>query len=694
MACNDCNNNCAASCDDVKNILEQTLYTMLQAGVLQAGLLSCEEGRLSQDSMVVLCSRLASLVQDGIDTGEITFPKAVSITSNGTIVTVTYDDGNTLTYDAKDLLAHVPIVNSVEYDELGYIVIGLSNGQTVKSAVSLKAFLTGIFRSCSGNAITPNDGVLTCQEFDTKNQAFSAEVKNYITEEFYATLHTVRIPVLTDMETLQGNGTDEDKIRINKIWLNKWLKDNWAYVDCDGEAITPGQALVSCVNLAEALIAFKESLILDVNAGMDSRTVTGIAYRDGNVTISLGNGTTYTADISAVDKHISSGLLQGRTITLTRNDGVTFDIDLSTFAVVTTGTVVTGTGTEADPIKFNLSAGAGNLLQVRADGLYYGIEAPDDLSNLFVDSLFGNDVNEGSYANPFKTYAKAQSLVKGNVNQTIWLHAGDDRPEYVSSHMAQMRSGRLVVRSYGDTYLDGAESARCWALMSPECPYYNGYRAVGLQRPRIRFGLNYVESLQIQQVRSLVILDGASIQYIGVKFMRGIRMDPMKVWALNANAMHYTASNGILLIENSIIFDDTSPEDTLMVIPQLIGASVSLGNCAIRWGDSVYEHPNRQGVTDLVALFSDLDSIQWYTTEATSECMGVDVISDNLAEFIYETIQDPNMIAHYISGIVYDRNWTVMTPKSNIALSPMLLPSTGTAGQVLKLGADGKPYWG
>ena len=81
--------------------------------------------------------------------------------------------------------------------------------------------------------------------------------------------------------------------------------------------------------------------------------------------------------------------------------------DLGYLKEVVTGGLLKGNGKANNPLNVKLSAMTGNLLQSRSDGLYYGIEVPVDISVLYVDSLLGDDNNNGlSPASPFKTLRK------------------------------------------------------------------------------------------------------------------------------------------------------------------------------------------------------------------------------------------------------------------------------------------------
>ena len=163
--------------------------------------------------------------------------------------------------------------------------------------------------------------------------------------------------------------------------------------------------------------------------------------------------------------------------------------DLGYLKEVTIGGLLEGNGKADHPLNVKLSPGAGNLLQSRSDGLYYGIEAPADISVLYVDSLLGNDNNTGSSpASPFKTLDKALSLVTGIMVQTVKLKCGNDRPAYITRWGKRIsQSGILYISAYGDPYLDGEITNAKNGLIAPnnEFRVYNPSASVPIQRPKL-----------------------------------------------------------------------------------------------------------------------------------------------------------------------------------------------------------------
>ena len=108
-------------------------------------------------------------------------------------------------------------------------------------------------------------------------------------------------------------------------------------------------------------------------------------------------------------------------------------------------------------IGIRLSSDNGNLLQQRKNGLYYGIEAPADLANLYVDAVNGVDqhpddvAGAGTRAKPLKTFTYANSIALEGTRRTIYLMADQDHI-VDSARPSNIKTGVLTVEPYGPIY--------------------------------------------------------------------------------------------------------------------------------------------------------------------------------------------------------------------------------------------------
>ena len=71
-----------------------------------------------------------------------------------------------------------------------------------------------------------------------------------------------------------------------------------------------------------------------------------------------------------------------------------------------------------------LSEDDGNLLEWRENGLYYGIQAPKNISTLYIHANEGNDTNPGTRARPLRTINAALNQYKKSQQYIIKLYEG------------------------------------------------------------------------------------------------------------------------------------------------------------------------------------------------------------------------------------------------------------------------------
>lgn len=118
--------------------------------------------------------------------------------------------------------------------------------------------------------------------------------------------------------------------------------------------------------------------------------------------------------------------------------------------------------TLAGNAKGKVSVGTGNLLEMRPDGIYYGIQAPADKSNIYVDCVAGNDTTgDGTKAKPYKTLNKALLESPQSQSNTIWLkvvptaQANTHHYEITINSFAVKSGATRTFMPYGHDLLDG-----------------------------------------------------------------------------------------------------------------------------------------------------------------------------------------------------------------------------------------------
>lgn len=94
------------------------------------------------------------------------------------------------------------------------------------------------------------------------------------------------------------------------------------------------------------------------------------------------------------------------------------------------------------------SPDSGNQIQVRANGIFYGLDAPPDVAYMYVDAVNGNDGSIGSRAEPVKTIQAAMARGPAGISRVLLLREGQSH-EVKPENIAVVRGGRLFILPYG-----------------------------------------------------------------------------------------------------------------------------------------------------------------------------------------------------------------------------------------------------
>lgn len=113
---------------------------------------------------------------------------------------------------------------------------------------------------------------------------------------------------------------------------------------------------------------------------------------------------------------------------------------------------VSGAGSLDDPyvLSVKLSADAGNLIDMRDDGFYYGTTAPLNLTNQYIDAVAGVDqetATAGTRDVPLKTIAYALNRLPSGVKANIFLKEGQTHHVY-AENPAEC-DGEILFLTYG-----------------------------------------------------------------------------------------------------------------------------------------------------------------------------------------------------------------------------------------------------
>lgn len=310
--------------------------------------------------------------------------------------------------------------------------------------------------------------------------------------------------------------------------------------------------------------------------------------------------------------------------------------DLGYLKQVTTGGLLEGNGKADHPLNVKISPGAGNLLQSRVDGLYYGIEAPADISVLYVDSLLGNDSNDGTTAeSPFRTLNKAFSLVNGRMNQSILLKCGNDRPAYIMDRGVRLsETANLTLRAYGDPYLDGAIQAEKWGLVKNQDGFRTYYppASVPIQRPKLVNSFTPLNNLGYVTNYAFSVGGKSSLIFENID-LRLSALDPNNNPNLPAytGAMFYAAPSASVVFRFCYITDDRN-------FPEMYNGKRNLhlttpaagvGRPSLLFGQTRVRVEGRSA-TDYRPFIGTPETFNQFWIERIDEGLGVEFMTDNI----------------------------------------------------------------
>lgn len=195
-------------------------------------------------------------------------------------------------------------------------------------------------------------------------------------------------------------------------------------------------------------------------------------------------------------------------------------------------------------VDIKLSKSPGNLIELREDGLYYGVQAPPDLTNIYVDAVNGSDTNRGSKAEPLKTLDKALSMVTSAQSNTIHLkvipesHIGTH--SYFISKNTTIDTG--VVRNfvvYGHDLIDGEKNKEARRISGYNYWFYTA------TVPRVNIWLRWIRlktssGVKFQEVPTF-LNRGGEFAFNKINFIVPRLEDP----DTNGDAVHSYGSNAV-----------------------------------------------------------------------------------------------------------------------------------------------------
>lgn len=512
-----CGNNCGCSItyEQLLQYLDNYVANALLCGKLQGGLQACNSTTiLPQGTGVVTCTQLKDLINDLIEDGDIDIPGIQSLDLEGTRLVLVDQAGKSWSVELDGLLGRT--VYNYELNADGEIVLTLKDG--TKYTVDLAGFVADKISGARWNAATISaDGKLVFTSTDgsklevdlsdyvqsetdkvaitgatvgadgkvTLTKGDGATVQFDLTSYIDGKLDTLKNGNITGGE-LNADGdlvltrADGTKIIVNMDELKKVYIERDSALTGDGTKDNPLDIDFSrvCWEIFESVHFTEQGLVIQTNTQCDPVVVPLKEFTD------------------ILNSKIAVCVSDQGIITGTGKEGNCLSIDLEKLAELLTGDAdawqiimnainnalnvshdesLKGTGKPAEPLGVKLSSDGGNLIEVRDDGLYYGQEAPADLSSLYVSTSLGNDSNAGTRAAPLKTVGEALSRYKNSpVTYSLFLRAGET---FTLDQSWVYSLAALTIRPYDFPYEE--------VYLTQQCAYYEPFAAIDFPQPTL-----------------------------------------------------------------------------------------------------------------------------------------------------------------------------------------------------------------
>lgn len=283
----------------------------------------------------------------------------------------------------------------------------------------------------------------------------------------------------------------------------------------------------------------------------------GLKLTNEKLSTDIGNGLAYDAVGKIIANIANNGGLKIENGQLKLALGSSLAIDSSGNLIIK----------DPEQYKVKVSTQPGNLLEMRADGLYYGIEAPPDLANLYVSTSLGNDSNPGTRERPLRTINEALRRIPNAPQKFhIWLKEGEQFDVYGLN----MRPLAKIAILPWDMF-----NNQQYPHQIPENGYYRGWVDVNYPRPIV----NFRTTLDGQTVRRACI-HANSIDFTACKAVVHGKLSGAVDNGQYTGAMHgvFETADGILHMHGSSL--DVASHG--VIVPGATPAGQYRNDCLLR----------------------------------------------------------------------------------------------------------------
>ncbi|MCC8368413.1 hypothetical protein J8V57_19690 [Xenorhabdus sp. PB61.4] len=518
--------------DYIQSVINQKII----CNELQAGLLNCQGNVLAPATRIVRCEDLSALVKEAIQSGQIAIPGIDALTFDGTDIRLVDQAG--VTHDIN-LASIAP--QSLTSSALS-VSLTMKDG-TVHTVDLTAAVADAIAKKTLTNAVLTKDNTLVLTLGDGSQVNVDLETLLADTQLVSGSVNSAG-----DIELVRGDGTT---VTIDANALRKVKIDRDSPFTGNGDDVPLNMDFSRvCWKVIDSITMDNNGLHIKIDNQCDAVTLPMSAIQQAladKISVCVGGSGFITGNGqsgSCLDldlQKIMNALVANANVINTLINSLNNKI-----AVSTNGTL-SGNGTTASPLSVVVSLDKGNLLTLRPDGLYYGQQASKDVSELYVDSVAGDDKNPGSQKQPLKTLQEALKKVLDDQSNNIYLRCGG---EYLWPSFAVSNGATRKILAYGDPYIDGNKVPQ----VTPERRSYHWWVRDAVVRPKIYVQVGYNESIQVYANMAAAPQNGGVLECTGLEFIcEGVNdpgtpsapadFDP-KTWVRWSTYMVYGNSSG------------------------------------------------------------------------------------------------------------------------------------------------------
>ena len=258
-----------------------------------------------------------------------------------------------------------------------------------------------------------------------------------------------------------------------------------------------------------------------------------------------------------------------------------------------------------------VSPDAGNLIQCRPNGHYYGIEAPANTSNLYFDPAAGSNSNTGTKTSPLKTMDEGFRRNNTGTSWTAWLAEG--KTHEMRSSWGNFAGQSVAMRPYGSNYdsviVNNPPSSAHWARSAEiigarvkwisDKQASNGSEDARCINSNGNTPTSTVSSLAITHDTTDVAEHPLSSNYFSFVNGRDIKLSIVGGGFVTGNSFYFAnANNSTLSAFLSNVTVDSTNGDRLFLLENTVnsiiveqqggaaGTAIPNSNGALTWGNS------------------------------------------------------------------------------------------------------------